>query len=73
MANLKWLRTEARGRFNARSRRWRWLGRAPPARGAEKNNDKFLATQLLPDDRPCRVPLGDLQRIRLDQESLPQF
>ncbi len=68
MANLKWLRAEARGRFRARSRRWRWLGRAPPVRtGCGKDSDKILATQVLPAYRPCRVPLGGLQRIRFMQ------
>ena len=66
MANLKWLRAEAHGRFHARSRRWRWRGRAPPVRTrGGKNNDKLLATQVLPAYRPCRVPLRGLQRIRL--------
>jgi hypothetical protein len=65
MANLKWLRAEACGRFNARRRRWRWLGRAPPVRTrCEKNDAKLLATQVLPNNRLCRVPLGALHRIR---------
>lgn len=43
MPNLKWLRVKARGRFNASSRRWRWLGRAPPVR----TRCKKMATSVL--------------------------
>ena len=43
MANLRWLRVKARGGFNASSRRWRWLGRAPPVR----TRCKKMATSVL--------------------------
>ncbi len=58
MANLKSLRTEARGRFNARSRRWRWLGRAPPVRTpCEKMAPSFLQRKYYPTTVPamCRL------------------
>ncbi len=66
MVNWKRLRTEARGRFSARRRRWRWLGRAPPVRTRRgKMATTFLQRKYYPITVPCRVPLGDLQRIRL--------
>jgi hypothetical protein len=58
MANLKRLRTEARGRFNARSRRWRWLGRAPPVRTrCAKMAPHFLQRKYYPNTVPavCRL------------------
>jgi len=66
MANLRWPRAEARGRFNARSRRWRWLGRAPPVRTrVEKMATMFLQRKYYPRASPRCLPLGNLQRIRL--------
>ena len=53
MANLRWLRVKARGGFNASSRRWRWLGRAPPVRTrCGKDGDNVLAAQVLPTSVP---------------------
>jgi hypothetical protein len=69
MANGKWLRAETRGRFRARRRRWRWLGRAPPVRTQRgKDVDAFLAPQVLPQDRPRHMPLGDLESIRFTDD-----
>ena len=54
MANLKWLRTEARGRFSVCRRRWRWLGRAPPVRTrCGKMATKFLQRKYYPITVPA--------------------
>ena len=66
MANLKWLRTEARGRFSGAAAVGGGLvGRRPCAPGVEKWRQSFLQRKYYPITVPCRVPLDDLQRIRL--------
>ena len=66
MANLRWLRVKARGRFDAPAAvGGGWVGRRPCAPRVEKMATMFLQRKYYPITAPCRVPVGDLQRIRL--------
>ena len=74
MANLKWLRAEARGRFTcAAAVGGGSAGRRPCALGVEKMATNFLQRKYYPTTVPAAVPLGDLQRIRLAKPLARKF